>query len=53
MTMENDSIAGQSSLIRRLPWLVGLAGLILYFVTLHPWVSVTSMGQVAKVAGYS
>lgn len=53
MTMENEPNVGQGLLVRRLPWLVGLAALLLYFVTLHPWVSVTSMSQVAKVAGYS
>lgn len=51
--MENELNAGQSPWMRRLPWLMGGAAFLLYCLTLNPWVSSASMGQVAKVAGYS
>lgn len=35
-----------------LPWLISAAALVLYFVTLHPWVSFRSADTVAKVAGW-
>lgn len=35
-----------------LPWLISAAVLVLYVVTLHPWVSIKSADTVAKVAGW-
>src|SRR5204862_183320 len=38
--------------LTRLPWLVGGAGLLLYLVTLNHWISLQSLGVVARVSGW-
>src|SRR5262245_43768006 len=43
--------AGQFQLTR-LPWMVGGAGLLLYLVTLNHWISLQSLGIVARVSGW-
>jgi tetratricopeptide (TPR) repeat protein len=35
-----------------LPWVVAAAGLVLYLVTLSHWITATSLGSFARVAGY-
>lgn len=35
-----------------LPWLIAAAGLVVYLLTLHTWVSFESVGLVAKVTGW-
>lgn len=35
-----------------LPWLIAAAGLVLYLVTLHTWVSFESVGLVSKITGW-
>src|SRR6266404_720178 len=37
---------------RGLPWLVGAGALVIYLVTLNPWVSLLSLGTVARTAGW-
>ncbi len=37
---------------RKLPWIVAAAGLLLYLVTLDPWVRLDSLPQVAKIVGW-
>jgi tetratricopeptide (TPR) repeat protein len=53
MTIVNEPNAGRNLLLRQLPWVVAVAAFGLYFFTLNPWLSSASMGQVARVAGYS
>src|SRR5262245_21336831 len=36
-----------------LPWLIALAGLVVYLVTINRWVSLTNVGQVALSADWS
>ena len=36
----------------RLPWLIGGAGLLVYLVTLNHWISLSSLGPVARAAGW-
>src|SRR3954465_13103283 len=36
-----------------LPWLVGIGGMLLYLLTLNPWISLNSLGTVARTAGWT
>ena len=36
----------------RLPWVIGGAGLLVYLVTLNHWISLSSLGAVARTAGW-
>src|SRR5262245_29873291 len=36
----------------RLPWLIGGGGLLVYLVTLNHWISLSSLGTVARTAGW-
>ena len=38
---------------RVLPWLIGAGALLVYALTLNPWVSLHSLGTVARVSGWS
>ena len=37
---------------KRLPWVIALASLILYLVTLHTWISFTSLPAISHVGGW-
>src|SRR3954463_10025464 len=37
----------------RLPWLVGAGGVVLYLLTLNHWVSLNSLGTVARTVGWT
>lgn len=43
---QNQSAAG------RLPWFIGVAGLVLYLVSLNHWLSLDSLETVARLAGW-
>lgn len=36
----------------RLPWLIGAGGLLVYLLTLNNWMSLSSLGTVARTAGW-
>ncbi len=37
---------------QRLPWVIGGAGLLVYLVTLNHWISLSSLGMVARTEGW-
>ena len=52
MTIEEKSRRPDRVVRAWLPWLVAAAGLGVYLVTLHPWISMESLPVVAGVAGW-
>src|SRR5205085_12192001 len=36
-----------------MPWLIGAGGLLVYLITLNHWVSLYSLGSVARVSGWT
>ena len=53
MTSEQPKDPRQNFVPRFLPWLLGLAALALYLLTLNPWVSLTNSLLVAKISGWT
>jgi tetratricopeptide (TPR) repeat protein len=53
MTMEPESRAKRRRMAAIIPWAVAAAGLILYGLTMHRWVSLASVPHVAKLSGWS
>jgi tetratricopeptide (TPR) repeat protein len=53
MTIDEDINPQQRFAARTLPWVIGVAGLVIYLVTLNHWLAFSSMGQVAKVSGWT
>src|SRR5215467_794680 len=53
MTTEPEASSESGFSGARLPWLVAAAGLALYLVTLNHWVSLDSLGLVAKASGWT
>lgn len=53
MTMEPESRAKRRSMAALIPWAVAAAGLVLYILTLHRWVSFESLPHVAKLSGWT
>jgi tetratricopeptide (TPR) repeat protein len=53
MTMDEDISPHQQVAARKLPWVIGIAGLVIYLITLNHWLSFSSLGQVAKVSGWT
>lgn len=51
--MDNELNGSRSFIMRRLPWLMGFAALLLYLFTLNRWISFANMAQVAKLTGFS
>jgi tetratricopeptide (TPR) repeat protein len=51
----NDKVFGEEGIKRslRLPWLIGAAGLVFYFLTLNHWVSLQSFGVVTRTSGWT
>ena len=53
MTSERE-VSPERSFVRAfLPWLVAAGALVIYLVTLNPWVSLSSIPQVARVSGWT
>jgi len=49
----DDSQARPSTLVTaRLPWLIGAGSLLVYLLTLNHWVSLHSLGTVARISGW-
>ncbi len=53
MTKDKDISPPQQFAANKLPWIIGIAGLAIYLVTLNHWISFSSMGQAAKVSGWT
>lgn len=51
--MDEDLSPQQQFVARKLPWLIGIAGLAVYLLTLNHWLSFSSMAQIAKVSGWT
>lgn len=52
MTTDQSGVAENSFAQRRLPWLMGAGALLGYLITLNHWVSLASVGTVARTAGW-
>ena len=52
MAPENKGPTAGQFQLTRLPWMVGGGGLLLYLVTLNHWISLQSLGMVARVSGW-
>ena len=50
--MESDAKASPRFVPDRLPWLIAAAALLVYLVTLNPWVRLDSVGNVSRVGGW-
>jgi len=53
MTMDEDISPQQRFVARTLPWVIGIAGLVIYLLTLNHWLSFSSLAQTAKVSGWT
>jgi tetratricopeptide (TPR) repeat protein len=53
MTMESESEKKYSFAVRTVPWLVAAAALVVYLLTLNPWVSLANLPQVSRTAGWT
>ena len=53
MTMDEDINPQQRFVASKLPWVIGIVGLVVYLVTLNHWLSFSSISQVAKVSGWT
>ena len=52
-SMQDDRSNPLSSFtFKRLPWVIALAALILYLVTLHTWISFASLPSISHVGGW-
>jgi len=52
MTMESESETNHGFAVRTLPWLVAAGALVVYALTLNPWMSLNNMFQVARIADW-
>lgn len=50
--MEESSALPRPFVARLLPWLLGTAFLVLYLVTLHPWIGITNGNLAAQLGGW-
>jgi tetratricopeptide (TPR) repeat protein len=53
MTMERNGAVARNFVTAVLPWLVGAGGLLVYLMTLNPWISFLNLGAVTQVSGWS
>ena len=52
MTTEKNEAVPNSFVMSVLPWLVGAIGLLVYLFTLDGWISLLSLGTVARTSGW-
>ena len=52
MARDNRGPSVSQFVLQRLPWLVGGGGLLVYLLTLNHWISLQSLGMVARVSGW-
>ena len=50
--MQNESNARKSFVLAYLPWLVAAGALVVFFLTLNRWVSLTNLPLTAQVTGW-
>jgi len=50
--MESESETNHGFAVRTLPWLVAAGALVVYALTLNPWMSLNNMFQVARIADW-
>src|SRR5260221_269800 len=53
MTTEPSIQREKSFVVDRLPWLVGIASLAVFLLTLSRWITLDNLSQVVQVAGWS
>jgi tetratricopeptide (TPR) repeat protein len=53
MTMETELSPGKKFVPAILPWLVAVVAVVVYLLTLNPWVSFGSLPQVVKMSGWT
>ena len=51
--MESESSQGQTWVVRVLPWLVAAGALVIYLLTLNPWVTFANLPNVGRSAGWT
>src|SRR5437867_2281499 len=52
MTDDGSQVRSSPFVTVRLPWLIGAGGLLVYLLTLNHWVSLHSLGTVARISGW-
>src|SRR5436853_2071414 len=52
MIIEGAQAGANKSITARLPWFIGAGGLLVYLFTLNHWVSLHSLGTVARISGW-
>lgn len=52
MTKPECEAGDQRFVVRKLPWIAGGSAVLLYLVTLSHWISLQSLGTVARVSGW-
>ncbi len=52
MTTEKTDVVQNSFVTSVLPWFVGAGGLLVYLLTLNKWISLLSLGTVARTSGW-
>src|SRR2546428_6319999 len=52
MIIEGTEAGANRFITARLPWLIGAGGLLVYLTTLNHWVSLHSLGTVARTSGW-
>ncbi len=53
MPKENQTDSRRGFAPRFLPWLLGGAMLLVFLLTLNPWITMLNLGQVAQISGWS
>ncbi len=52
MTPNNSDGTGNCFVLKTLPWLIGAGGVLVYFLTLNHWISLASLGNIARISGW-
>ena len=52
MTTDKTGAAGNRFVLKTLPWLIGAGGVLVYFLTLNHWISLASLGTIARISGW-
>src|SRR2546422_8390225 len=52
MAAEAPAFRTKRFVTARLPWIIGVGALLVYVLTLNPWVSLDSLGNVARTCGW-
>ncbi len=52
MTADGSQVRSSTFVTIRLPWVIGVGGLLVYLLTLNHWVSFHSLGTTARISGW-